>query len=58
MTLICILVVILIIVAAPDTDHVYAQELTSYEIPVTCRISPDIPLDFDLDLKTYQLLKL
>ena len=44
-----VLVVILIIVAAPDTDHVYAQELTSYEIPVTCRISPDIPLDFDLD---------
>ena len=48
---ILLMIIILIVVAATDTVYAYAEELASCEIPVTCRISPDIPLDLDLDFR-------
>ena len=46
--------VLLLLMTAPAARQVYAEDFAEYEIPVTCRISDDIPLDMDLDF-TYLL---
>ena len=46
--------VLLLLMTAPAARQVYAEDFAEYEIPVTCRISDDIPLDIDLDF-TYLL---
>ena len=45
---------LLLLMTAPAARQVYAEDFAEYEIPVTCRISEDIPLDMDLDF-TYLL---
>lgn len=45
---------ILIVLSSAGAGAVYADQFATYSIPVTCRISPDIPVDMDLDF-TYTL---
>ena len=44
----------LVLAAAPAAGHVYAEDFAECDIPVTCRISDDIPVDMGLDF-TYRL---